>query len=168
MHPVRRSLAGLTGVCVLLAAGISAQGTLKQPDLLAAAAANEFGGSATLPSETIAVAKDHGLDYPRVVRAAGKGDVAALRRVMRFSVGNGLDAASAEGHAAVVGELLRRVGDAKFASAMRRESVAVRKAVTEYVLYDTGLSPRELKRRYLRTRAAAVLRSGFGPDHRYS
>lgn len=67
----------LVGLGVLLGTGAAASRAVHRPEVLAAAAGREFGGGATLPTETIEVAKRHGLDYGRVVRAAGKGDVAA-------------------------------------------------------------------------------------------
>jgi histone H3/H4 len=158
-------------VClVAVLATCPAFGEERAPDVLVVAGANEFGGG--LPDEILAVAAKCGLDYPRLARAAGKGDVAALRRLMRFSSDSGLDAASAEGHAAVLGELLRRVGDAKFAAALRQERKTVRQKVAEDVLYDTALSDRGLARWYPKTAAAALapvngsVRSRHGRDAR--
>lgn len=141
MRPIGQALLGSVVVSALLGLAIVAHAKSSQPDTLAVAARNEFGGGA-MPYETVVIAKHHGLDYPRVVSVASKGGVAALRRLMRFTVGSGLDAASAEGHDAVLAELLRRVGDAKFALALRQESPAVRKAVADSILYDTNLTPR--------------------------
>ncbi len=122
--------------------------------LLARAASNEFGVGCSLPDELIAMARVAGLDYIKVVNSATKGDVKALGRLMRFTTNPRLDGAYGEGHAAVMGELLRHVGDAKFALALGKEKAAVRAAVEEALRYDTGLSAKGLARWYPRTSAA--------------
>lgn len=100
--------------------------------LLVRAGTNEFGGG--LPIETIAVARAHGIDYTATVQHALARDRKAMHTL--FALGIHTDAASSEGHSAVLGALLRTVGDDFFVSCLRIEPAATRRVVLSFLEYD--------------------------------
>jgi hypothetical protein len=84
--------------------------------------------------ESVAQAKDQGIDYPAVVARADHGDMNALRIVFRLTPHT--DAAGAESHCTVLRLLMQRLGDVRFSRALRRERRNIRNDVTEAIDFD--------------------------------
>jgi hypothetical protein len=127
-------------------AGMSAGVFTLLPIAVAAASAREFGSAAYGCQDTIAVAARVGVDYKKVVDLCLARDKRGMHLLFWLTANAGFDAASAEGHATVLGEVLRRVGDAFFAKCLRAEKPGVGKAVREMLLYDVGYERRELRK----------------------
>ena len=107
--------------------------------LIANAAASDFGDSRYGCADTIQVAARKGVDYRRVVDGAMRRDAGSLREIFWLTAHAGFDAASSEGNAAVLGNLLRYLGDGTFGSALSTEPIETRKAVQDELRYDFGL-----------------------------
>lgn len=107
--------------------------------LIANASASEFGDSGYGCVDTIAVAASKGVDYRRVVDGAMRRDPGSLRELFWLTAHAGFDGASSEGNAAVLGNLLRYLGDGTFGSALSTEPAEIRKAVQDELRYDFGL-----------------------------
>jgi hypothetical protein len=120
------------GVIVLLC------GCSPRQSLIEEASEREFGSSAYGCADTIAVAKAAGVDYVKTVDAAKRKERAALKLLFRLTTDARFDAASAQGHAVVLGSLLRRLGDKFFASCLVEMDVETREAVGEEISYDMG------------------------------
>jgi hypothetical protein len=106
--------------------------------LIQEASEREFGSSAYGCADTIAVAEAAGVDYVKTVGAAERKDRAALKLLLRLTTDARFDAASGEGHAAVLGSLLRRLGDKFFASCLVEMDVETREAIGTEISYDMG------------------------------
>ena len=109
-----------------------------------------------VPCELRAVANSIGIDYFQIILPAAKGDINSIRQLLRFTTTHALndpDAISqtaAYSHDVVLSQLLRHIGDAKFAQALSQESPKMRTAI----LADLNWSPTYLARWYPRTAAA--------------
>ena len=90
-------------------------------------------------SDTIAVAGASGVDYQHVVDRAMRRDEKALRSLFWLTSHAGFDAASSEGHAAVLGNILRSIGDGSFGVVLSTESESTREAVLDGLRYDFGV-----------------------------
>jgi hypothetical protein len=84
--------------------------------------------------ETVAQAKDQGIDYPVVVARADRGDMNALRTIFRLTPHT--DAAGAESHCTILRFLMQHLGDRRFSRALRRERRDIRSQVTEAIDFD--------------------------------
>jgi hypothetical protein len=128
----------LACVTVLFAALLGLSGcTSSGTSVVSVAAENEFGSGVSSCPDTIAIAADCGVDYEATVEMALKRD-SALARLFWLSAYGGFDAASSQGHAAVIGELLRQIGDHRFGRVLTRQCASVREAVWRYIEYDYG------------------------------
>jgi hypothetical protein len=105
--------------------------------VLQGASRREFGSGAC--EDTVAVAEEAGLDYTADLDKAIHGDGQALRRLLVFTTYESLDAASSQGHAATLGELIRNLGDKAFAKALEDQPPSVRGSVGDSIRYDLGL-----------------------------
>src|SRR6185312_6029480 len=77
-----------------------------------------------------------GVDYTAITARAARGDINALRSLLRFTTAHSLNekddisGVAAWTHQVVLARLLRRVGDAKFAAALNQESPRMRAAIS--------------------------------------
>ncbi len=108
-------------------------------ELLTRASTSEFGDGAYRCSDTIKVAAKAGVDYKDVVDRTMRRDASALHTLFWLTADAGFDAASSEGHAAVLGNVLRYVGDDTFGTALNTESEPTRKTVLDALRYDFGV-----------------------------
>ena len=90
--------------------------------VLAEAAETEFGDSLYGCADTIAVAESAGVDYCAVVERCLARDREAMGILFSLSKDAHLDAASSQGHAAVLGSLLRKLGDRFFSECLGAQS----------------------------------------------
>ena len=88
--------------------------------------------------DTIAVAANVGVEYPRLVDRCVRRERKAMHTLFWLTEAAGFDAASSEGHSEVLGMLLRRLGDDFFAECLAREEAPIRQRVREELLYDQG------------------------------
>src|ERR1044072_591024 len=72
-------------------------------------------------TDTIATAHSAGIDYLKLTRKCLDRDKRALHQLFVFTRDGHLDAAAAQGHAVVLGELLRYLGDGFFGGVLSRE-----------------------------------------------
>ena len=107
--------------------------------LIANASASEFGDASYGCSDTVEVAASKGVDYRRVVDGAMRRDGASLHKLFWLTSHAGFDGASSEGNAAVLGNLLRYLGDGTLGSALSTEPSEIRKAVQDELRYDFAL-----------------------------
>lgn len=127
------------------------------------AATIEFGGGSL--ADTLAVAKVNGISYESTVQRAIDHDEEALSLLFRFAAlkDGGLDGAASEGHATVLGLLLRRFGDDAFSRSIVREDTQARTAVEAALLYDAGIEDVKTDRHQFRDAwpmTAAALAAG--------
>ena len=130
----------ILSVMLLAAVGCSAE-RQSGSHVLAEAAQREFGTASYACADTVAVAKTAGVDYEPVVDRCLAGDRRAMHVLFRLSRDAGFDAASGQGHAAVLGSLLRRLGDAFFSGCLSKEPAEVQRAVRDDIVYDFGYDP---------------------------
>jgi len=88
--------------------------------------------------DTIAVALKAGVDYRAVVDGCFRRDPKAVHTLFWLTVHAGFDAASSEGHAGVLGNVLRRTGDAFFGRCLAAEPADWRQAVQEGLIFAMG------------------------------
>lgn len=92
-----------------------------------------------LDSDTLEVARAAGQDYGRLVAGALRKDPRSLHTLFDLAAHAGFDGASSEGNAAVLGALLKRLGDKSFSECLAREPQDIREAVRQDLEYDMGL-----------------------------
>lgn len=130
-------------VCSLLLGVLCLTGCTSAPhradELIARVSTSEFGDTAYGCSDTIAVAANAGVDYKEAVDRAMRRDAKSLHTLFWLTANAGFDAASAEGNAGVLGDLLRYLGDGTFGTALSLESEPTRKAVLDTLRYDFGV-----------------------------
>lgn len=97
---------------------------------------HEFGDGARF--DTVAAAEAHGIDYCRHLRSALRGDVTSVGVLFRADGICRFDAAAADGHANVLGDLFRVLGDRAFSRCLRVENDETIYSVVWYVAYDEG------------------------------
>lgn len=116
--------------------------------LMRDAAMIEFGGGAL--SDTVEVAHANGISYELTVQRALDHDDQAISLLLRFTAHHdkGLDGAASQGHAAILGLLLRRLGDGAFSQSIKREDSETRQAVEAALLYDVGVEDVKTERHY--------------------
>ena len=107
-------------------------------------------------SDTARVARQAGHDYGNVVEGCLAKRADSMHTFFWLSQHAGFDAASHQGHAAVSGDLLRRLGDRFFGECLAREEPPVQNRVREDLLYDLGygntdMTLADIKRQYPRT-----------------
>lgn len=105
-------------------------------EALGRAAGREFGSADYACDDTVGVAAEYGMDYRAALAAALARDKDAIQELMNISAYGRLDAASSQGHAAVLGELILQIGDAMFAECLARCTNRVRKSLGMYLRYD--------------------------------
>lgn len=105
--------------------------------LLRRASEEEFGDLGGCV-ETIEAARAVGVDFQDTVAGCLKRDRSAMHTLFRLSVDAHLDAASAEGYAAVVGKLMESLGDDFFGSALAAELPATRQEIRDHLYNDQG------------------------------
>ncbi len=124
--------------------------------LLAEASETEFGPSGQPCAETIEMARRCGVDYEKLVAGCLARDRKSMHVFLGLAIRGGFDAASAQGHAAVAGALLRELGDRFFGACLAREVPAVQADMREHLLYDLGygnidLTAEQIHRTYPKT-----------------
>ncbi|MBT3201793.1 MAG: hypothetical protein HN350_17975 [Phycisphaerales bacterium] len=134
MHDTKNTIvliifAGLLGGCAQ---------DIGSRQLLRTAGAGEFGSSQFACEDTVSVAKNAGYDYEKLVSGCLKRNPAALHSIFLLTKNAGFDAASAQGNAAVLGMLLRRLGDDFVGRGLQKEPQDIQNAVHENLLYDFG------------------------------
>lgn len=107
-------------------------------------------------ADTIAVARSAGYDYLAVVRRCLLRDKPAMHDLFRMSKDASFDGASSEGHAGVLGHVLRDAGDRFFGTCLEQMAPAVQQEVREHLLFDLGygenaLTADEIRRLYPKT-----------------
>jgi phage tail protein X len=107
--------------------------------LLAEAAQTEFGSSLYGCVDTLTAAENAGIDYRKAVDGCLGRDRLSMHLVMWMSKHANLDAASSQGHSAVLGTILRKTGDPFFGRSLAMEPESIRQAVRDDLLYDAGL-----------------------------
>jgi len=132
--------------------------------LLVEASETEFGSSGQPCAETIEVARRYGVDYEKLVAGCLERDRGSMHTFLGLASRGGFDAASAQGHAAVAGALLRKLGDRFFGACLAREAPSVQDDVRESLLYDLGygnidLTAEQIHRTYPKTFPKAWLDS---------
>ncbi|MCX7933635.1 MAG: hypothetical protein N3A66_00065 [Planctomycetota bacterium] len=124
IFPTIASQGALAMVSALLALVLPACGT----GLKTAAAVGDAGAEGPLPAaETREQAEKRGLDYERTLRHARSGERKALIDLLRLTAD--LAGAATADHGSILMALLRRLGDAAFASALREVNAEARAAV---------------------------------------
>ena len=149
---------------VLVVIGCQSQSQTNAVKLLRESSQREFGSAGYLCRDAIAQAEAAGLNYPATVQAALHRDPRALDTL--FHLCGHLDAAGAQGHAAVLGALLAELGDEFFAECLTSHEQEVKKLVAASISYDLGdecdpIANRELSERFPLTYAAL-----FSAKHR--
>ena len=129
----------IISIVVAFAGGCSGQPE-NASDVLAEAAESEFGAGAYGCADTIAVAKSAGVDYRAIVDRCLAKDKEAMGVLFQLSKDAGFDAASGQGHAAVLGTLLRELGDRFFSECLSAQSSQVQELVRDDLLYDLGVT----------------------------
>gem|GEM_PF-6063476 len=104
--------------------------------LLLRAAAIEMGGGDC--SEAIEVARRSGVDYTATLSGCLKRQPAGMHTMFWLSAYGHLDAAASEEHSAIMGILLRHLGDEFFGNCLLKEPQEVREAVGDNLRYDFG------------------------------
>jgi hypothetical protein len=84
-------------------------------------------------------ARAHGVDYLKVIHAAGKGDTAAMQQFF----GMGCDGGAQETHVSMVINLIHILGDEKMSRFLSRQSPVLQRNVASFVTDDTALGPFE-------------------------
>jgi hypothetical protein len=111
--------------------------------------------------ETVAQAKDRGIDYPTVVARADRGDRDALSTIFRLTPHT--DASGAESHCTVLRFLMEHLGDRRFSRALRRERGDIRTVVTKAIDFDFG---RSWRKSFPRTYALGAHDTSLFPDEK--
>jgi hypothetical protein len=106
--------------------------------LIARASTSEFGVGTYGCADTIEAAAKAGVDYERAVDGAMQRKEKSLHTLFWLTSNAGFDGAESEGHAAVLGTVLRYVGDGTFGAALSAEPVSTREAVQDDLRYDFG------------------------------
>ena len=140
---------------MLLAAGCGKLARNSQT-VLERAAESEFGSAAYGCIDTVEVARKAGVDYKKTVDGCLARDRKSMHTFFWLSTHAGLDAASAQGHWAVSGVLLRTLGDRFFGECLARQPPAIQNAVRDGLLYDLGygntdITLEQIKRKYPKT-----------------
>jgi hypothetical protein len=81
-------------------------------------------------------AKQRGVDYPTMVAHARHGDLAALAILFRHT--SHTDGSGADSHCVVLRQLLEILSDQKFSSALRTETMSIRRKVVQALDFDFG------------------------------
>lgn len=108
---------------VFLAACIQAQSLDAPPS---AAQLRDWMGD-----ECVRAGKRIGIDYPRALENAIRGEPSGLAELFRYTVAGGMDGNAGEAHAAILFGLLQRWGDKRFADVLRAQKRSIRKAVLD-------------------------------------
>jgi hypothetical protein len=88
-----------------------------------------------------------GIDYVPTLRRAAKGDDAALSQLFQLTGSDHLDADAQQCHIEALAELLNRLGDLEFATALANESDDTRRAVVNGLVIELeNLQTAELSR----------------------
>jgi hypothetical protein len=122
-----------TALLVGLLAGCSPSNSSAK-DMTRVGVAERYGGYI----ETITVAKLAGYDYLEIVSECLLHKEPAMRELLEMTEKAGFDAASSEGHSAVLGFVLRDVGDRFFGECLAAEPSSVQQAVRKELLFDMG------------------------------
>jgi len=77
-----------------------------------------------------------GIDYVPTLRRAAKGDDAALSQLSQLTGSDHLDADAQQCHIEALAELLNRLGDLEFATALASESADTRRAVVNGLVIE--------------------------------
>ncbi|MCX6376873.1 MAG: hypothetical protein NTU88_12725 [Armatimonadetes bacterium] len=120
-------------LAILAISGCASAGAARR--LMEEASRTEFGSAPYCCADTIAVAKVAGHDYGKIVNDCLAKDKEAMHILFWLTKHAGFDAASAQGNAAVLGQLLQQLGDQFFSECLDREPVDIREAVRGDIAY---------------------------------
>ncbi|HOI55350.1 MAG TPA: hypothetical protein PLP01_08895 [Phycisphaerae bacterium] len=168
MSPVRRPDC-LAGLCLAVAlawcAGCTKGNTLtsSEDNAAEAAAAQDVASRFAGYDDTLTVAKTAGYDYLDVVRRCLLRDEAAMGDLLQMTEKAPFDAASSEGHAYVLGYVLRDTGDRFFAACLAQETASVQKAVRDELLNDLGYGDTPITADEIRDLYPRTFPRPFGP-----
>jgi len=115
-----------------------------EENLIEQSSSREFGDASYGCGDTIAMAKDLGIDYRSVVDACLQGEDISLRKrafslLLWISAYGGFDGAGSQGHASVVGSILRKFGDKAFSDLSRGQPLQICRPVALNVAYGLEL-----------------------------
>jgi hypothetical protein len=88
--------------------------------------------------QCVSSGKHVGIDYPRSLERAIRGEPAGLAQLFRYTVIGELDGEAGEAHSAILFGLLQRWGDRRFAHALRAQKLRTRKAVIDTIPMPPG------------------------------
>src|SRR5436190_3651980 len=118
-------------------------------------------------SEIGSLARSHGFNYDKVVRAAARGDVKALKQF--FALAEDVDGAAAESYAGTPWTVFHLVGDTKFAAFLKAQPVKFRLMVRDSIAGDSVIP--YLQRHFPQTVAILFYREmteWLSPNGRYA
>ena len=99
-------------------------------------------------SEIDELARQHGINYSKILARAADGDLDALRQF--FSLSEHVDGAAAESHNSIMWELFHVVGDEQFARFLDTQSAAARKEIKTHLTSEGTTWPITNGRNYLK------------------
>jgi len=132
--PVHRALASTLTLAVVVVAGCHQTDRSEDASGIYEQVQGHYGGY----DDTLFVARAAGVNYLDVVSRCLWRDPEAMHTLFWLSKHAGFDAASAEGHAGVLHDVLRDVGERFYARCLDAEPENVRNAVRSDLLYDMG------------------------------
>jgi hypothetical protein len=91
-----------------------------------------------MDDQCVSSGKHVGIDYPRSLERAIRGEPAGLAQLFRYTVIGELDGEAGEAHSAILFGLLQRWGDRRFAHALRAQKLRTRKAVIDTIPMPPG------------------------------
>jgi hypothetical protein len=97
-------------------------------------------------SEIIEAAAKSGVNYRTVVDGCLRRDRNSLHTLFSLTINPNVDGAAAEGHAEVLGNLLRRLGDETFGETLLDEPQSTRRAVQIQLFFDFGADETRLSK----------------------
>ncbi|MGH7244394.1 MAG: hypothetical protein ACREJD_13360 [Phycisphaerales bacterium] len=139
MNVVKVLVAGITIALAACSTSTDSAATSQSgADVLRSAASSEFGSPGYACSDTVAIAKECGVNYEQLVGNCLARSPGALHKFFQLSKNAGFDAASSEGNSEVTAILLRQLGDQVFGFELSRESGDVQQVVQSNLAYALG------------------------------
>ncbi len=124
-----------TSLLAVLLAGCAAH------DASRGAAGSSDGEITTDCPRVLEQSRAAGVDYVPTLRQAARGDDAALSQLFRLTISERLDVDAHQCHIEALAELLRRLGDVRFAAALADEAAETRRAVVSGLILELDSLP---------------------------